>query len=395
MSDASTEAERCSTRHASRRRGSRGHRTPGDAARADQPASKARRRCSTASATHIEAGDHDTRGRRADGGCRTGAARQGLRAGRATRTEALLRDETAGAGAGQRLLHAGQDRRQAGRRCEATMAELAQAHADPFPLGPGHRSPDIADSDRRAIAHRDQVDATGTMPTSARSDGAHRRTHRRYSSSAFRVRAPRCSSRCSTRIPRFVSMDERTHPADAASNGWRRRAWSIRISWTSSTQPDLAELRALVSGPKSAKVVDLAAGPDPGRQESAEHAAPADDPAPVSRRRRIILALRHPCDVILSCYMQNFRSPAFMLLCSTLERLAKSYVNAMRFWIHHQPLLRPDALTLRYEDTVSDFLAAGRPHRRFPRDRGSAAAGGFLRARHSARATSAPPATRR
>jgi hypothetical protein len=72
---------------------------------------------------------------------------------------------------------------------------------------------------------------------------------------------------------------------------------------------------------------------------------------------KIILALRHPCDVLLSCYMQNFRSPAFMVLCSSLERLAKSYVNAMRFWIHHQALLAPDTLILRYEDTVSDFPA--------------------------------------
>ena len=72
---------------------------------------------------------------------------------------------------------------------------------------------------------------------------------------------------------------------------------------------------------------------------------------------RIILALRHPCDVLLSCYMQNFRSPAFMVLCSSLERLAKSYVNAMRFWIHHQALLSPDTLVLRYEDTVGDFPA--------------------------------------
>ena len=29
----------------------------------------------------------------------------------------------------------------------------------------------------------------------------------------------------------------------------------------------------------------------------------------------------------------------------------------MRFWIHHQPLLCPDALILRYEETVTDFLA--------------------------------------
>lgn len=70
---------------------------------------------------------------------------------------------------------------------------------------------------------------------------------------------------------------------------------------------------------------------------------------------RIILALRHPCDVMLSCYMQNFRSPAFMILCSSLERLAKSYVNSMQSWIHHQELLQANVLLLRYEDTVADF----------------------------------------
>lgn len=70
---------------------------------------------------------------------------------------------------------------------------------------------------------------------------------------------------------------------------------------------------------------------------------------------RTILALRHPCDVILSCYMQNFRSPAFQILCSTLERLARGYVNAMRHWIHHAELLQPHILTLRYEDLLDDF----------------------------------------
>ena len=70
---------------------------------------------------------------------------------------------------------------------------------------------------------------------------------------------------------------------------------------------------------------------------------------------KIILALRHPCDVMLSCYMQNFRSPAFMVLCSSLERLAKSYSNTMQSWIHHQQLLAPDVLVLRYEETVADL----------------------------------------
>ena len=70
---------------------------------------------------------------------------------------------------------------------------------------------------------------------------------------------------------------------------------------------------------------------------------------------RIILALRHPCDVILSCYMQDFRAPMFRVLCSDLETLARGYVDIMRFWIHHQALLDADVLNLRYEETVGDF----------------------------------------
>ncbi|WP_130617496.1 sulfotransferase family protein [Dyella amyloliquefaciens] len=69
----------------------------------------------------------------------------------------------------------------------------------------------------------------------------------------------------------------------------------------------------------------------------------------------VILALRHPCDVILSCYMQNFRSPGFQVLCSSLDRLARGYVNAMRFWVHHEALLKPPVLRLRYEDLLDDF----------------------------------------
>ena len=71
----------------------------------------------------------------------------------------------------------------------------------------------------------------------------------------------------------------------------------------------------------------------------------------------IILALRHPCDVILSCYMQNFRSPGFQVLCSSLDRLAHGYVNAMRYWIYHEQLLKPQVLHLRYEDLLDNFDA--------------------------------------
>jgi len=74
----------------------------------------------------------------------------------------------------------------------------------------------------------------------------------------------------------------------------------------------------------------------------------------------IILALRHPCDVVLSCYMQHFRSPVFVDMCSSLERLSRSYVNAMQFWIDHERLLEPKVMHLRYEDMLADFDAHAR-----------------------------------
>jgi Flp pilus assembly protein TadD len=71
-------------------------------------------------------------------------------------------------------------------------------------------------------------------------------------------------------------------------------------------------------------------------------------------RAPIVFAVRHPCDVVLSCYMQNFRLPAFMALCSTLPRLAQGYVRAMQFWQQHAQMLRPRWLPLRYEDLLAE-----------------------------------------
>jgi len=70
---------------------------------------------------------------------------------------------------------------------------------------------------------------------------------------------------------------------------------------------------------------------------------------------RIILCLRHPCDVLLSCYMQPFRSPAFMVLCSSLKRLAEGYVQAFDHWYRHVEVFTPRVLEWRYESVVSRF----------------------------------------
>lgn len=72
---------------------------------------------------------------------------------------------------------------------------------------------------------------------------------------------------------------------------------------------------------------------------------------------RIILALRHPCDVLLSNYMQCFRAPAFQVLCSSFDRLSRGYASAMDFWVRHASLFQPAVLELRYEDLLDDVEA--------------------------------------
>jgi len=70
---------------------------------------------------------------------------------------------------------------------------------------------------------------------------------------------------------------------------------------------------------------------------------------------RFILAVRHPCDVLLSCYMQSFRSSALAAACGSLERLAHGYVETMQRWLEEVDILRPSVMVSRYEDLVDDF----------------------------------------
>lgn len=69
----------------------------------------------------------------------------------------------------------------------------------------------------------------------------------------------------------------------------------------------------------------------------------------------IILAVRHPCDVVLSCFMQHFRAPHFVMLCSGLQTLADGYRRSFDFWYCQSALLAPHVLEVRYESFVADF----------------------------------------
>ncbi|MBB5883443.1 sulfotransferase family protein [Xanthomonas sp. LMG 8992] len=233
----------------------------------------------------------------------------------------------------------------------AAMAMLEKAHALQFKLA-AETMPDIAHSGEEPLQISSlwletpfAADTRGTAPDSD-------------ASPVFIVGFPRSGTTMLEQMldahPRYASMDERAILQRCIE--WME-AQGKRYPYDLDTldQDQVAAMRQ-VYWAEVAKVASVA----PGQQ--------LVDKNPLNMLRlpvimrmfpdaKIILALRHPCDVLLSCYMQNFRSPAFMVLCSTLERLARSYVNAMRFWIHHQALLQPQLLILKYEETVADFPA--------------------------------------
>ena len=70
---------------------------------------------------------------------------------------------------------------------------------------------------------------------------------------------------------------------------------------------------------------------------------------------RILLLLRHPCDVLISNYFQSYRLPEFQAMCSVLPRLARTYVRAMTFALDQSEVLGASTLQVRYEDLVADF----------------------------------------
>lgn len=70
---------------------------------------------------------------------------------------------------------------------------------------------------------------------------------------------------------------------------------------------------------------------------------------------KFILAIRHPCDVCFSCFMQNFQINEAMSSFLTLESTAQTYREVMQTWLDAVRLLPLDYHRVRYEDLVADF----------------------------------------
>ena len=70
---------------------------------------------------------------------------------------------------------------------------------------------------------------------------------------------------------------------------------------------------------------------------------------------RFILALRHPLDVCLSCFMQDFAINTAMTSFLSLENAARTYAAVMALWQDQVAALPLDYHAVRYEDVVADL----------------------------------------
>ena len=70
---------------------------------------------------------------------------------------------------------------------------------------------------------------------------------------------------------------------------------------------------------------------------------------------RFIFAVRHPCDAVLSCFMQGFRSNEAMANFHTLSDTVTLFTKTMDLWQAYREQLPLSVHTIRYEDVVDDF----------------------------------------
>jgi tetratricopeptide (TPR) repeat protein len=80
---------------------------------------------------------------------------------------------------------------------------------------------------------------------------------------------------------------------------------------------------------------------------------------------KFILALRHPCDCVLSCFIQTFKLNEAMMSFLSLEQSAALYAAVMELWAAYRGKLNLDVHVLKYEDLVQDLEVTCRPLIRF------------------------------
>lgn len=75
---------------------------------------------------------------------------------------------------------------------------------------------------------------------------------------------------------------------------------------------------------------------------------------------RILLALRDPRDVCLSCFTQTFSYNQAMRQFLDIDDTVRFYATVMGLWLHYKKVLNINVLETRYEDIVADLEVAAK-----------------------------------
>jgi hypothetical protein len=138
-------------------------------------------------------------------------------------------------------------------------------------------------------------------------------------------------------LPIMGSLARRLGTPSAAADVASPEAVQLRDAY-------FAELQRLASPPRGKLVIDKF--PMAGLHAPLIHR--------LFPQARIIFSLRHPCDVVLSCFMQNFRLSKTMASFLTIENAARYYDAVMRFWTLARERLPLSVHTVRYEALLDD-----------------------------------------
>lgn len=76
---------------------------------------------------------------------------------------------------------------------------------------------------------------------------------------------------------------------------------------------------------------------------------------------KFVLALRHPCDVVLSNFMQNFKPTEAMASFLDLSNASRAYDRIFEYWERCAAIFPIDTHVIRYEEIVENAESAARP----------------------------------
>jgi Flp pilus assembly protein TadD len=152
------------------------------------------------------------------------------------------------------------------------------------------------------------------------------------------------------------------HPGVAALD--EPRAFTMIVAQMFNTSPQISPARLNIIRRRYLEAIERELG------EKADGKLVLDkNPSPTAKLRiwlrvfpelRVVIALRDPRDVVISCYFQNIPLNPYNANFLSLERTARHYANLMDVWLAVRQWEGLAWIETRYEDIVADLEKEGR-----------------------------------